>query len=354
MANDVTAPDVTPPLSALQSLDDIRKLFNDLPGPDEAKAAAAAAREARLTKPAGALGRLENVTGWLARWQGRHPPTLGRPRARVFAGNHGVAAAGVSAYPATVTQQMVANFAAGGAAVNQLCASAGVGLSVHPIDLDRPTRDFTATAAMAEDECVAAFKIGMAAVDRRDDLVCLGEMGIGNTTAAAALSLALFGGVAAAWTGRGTGVEGAALERKRAIVARAARRHAEQAIDGLDLLRRLGGRELAAIAGAVLAARLQRVPVVLDGYVAGAAAATLAAQRPDALAHCLAAHVSAEPGHRLLLARLGLPPLLDLGLRLGEASGAVLAVTILKAALACHNGMATFSEAGVAGRDAGT
>ncbi|HOT81914.1 MAG TPA: nicotinate-nucleotide--dimethylbenzimidazole phosphoribosyltransferase [Candidatus Defluviicoccus seviourii] len=336
-----------------RSLDDVRALLASLPAADEAAAAAVAAREAVLTKPTGALGRLEDLTAWLARWQGRPRPSLDRVCALVFAGNHGIAAAGVSAYPAAVTKQMVANFSAGGAAVNQLCARFGVELTVRPIALDQPTRDFTAAAAMDEDAFVEALQIGMAAVERDCDLICLGEMGIANTTAAAALALALFGGVAAAWTGRGTGVDGAALERKRAVVARAVRRHGDQATDGLDLLRRLGGRELAALAGAVLAARLKRVPVLLDGYVVGAAAATLAAVRADALAHCQAAHVSAEPGHRLLLARLKLTPLLDLNLRLGEASGAVLAVGLVRAALACHTGMASFSEAGVSGHSPG-
>ncbi len=336
-----------------RSLDDVRALLAGLPAADEAAATAVSAREAVLTKPSGALGRLEDLTAWLARWQGRPRPSLDRVCALVFAGNHGIAAAGVSAYPAAVTKQMVANFSAGGAAVNQLCARFGVELTVRPIALDQPTRDFTAAAAMDEDACVEALQIGMAAVERDCDLICLGEMGIGNTTAAAALALALFGGVAAAWTGRGTGVEGAALERKRAVVARAVRRHGDQAADGLDLLRRLGGRELAALAGAVLAARLKRVPVLLDGYVVGAAAATLAAVRTDALAHCQAAHVSAEPGHRLLLARLKLTPLLDLDLRLGEASGAVLAVGLVRAALACHTGMASFTEAGVSGHNPG-
>lgn len=330
-----------------RSLSEVRRLLADLPAADTGAAARVAARERLLTKPAGALGRLEDLTGWLASWQGRAPPRLDRIEALIFAGSHGVSARGVSAYPAGVTAQMVATFEAGGAAINQLCAAAGVALAVHPLDLDRPTGDITEAPAMDEAACAEALARGFAAVGAGCDLLCLGEMGIGNTTVAAALAHGLFGGVAAAWTGRGTGVDDAALAAKTAVVGNAVRRHAAAAVDPLDLLRRLGGRELAALAGAILAARLGRIPVLLDGYVVGAAAAVLAALRPGALDHCLAAHVSAEPGHRLLLGRLGLPPLLDLGLRLGEGSGAVLAVGILRAALACHRGMATFGEAGV-------
>ena len=174
-------------------------------------------------------------------------------------------------------------------------------------------------------------------------------MGIGNTTPAAAISCALFGGEAADWTGRGTGVEGGALARKIEVVAAGVARHRDN--PPLEILRRLGGRELAAMAGAVLAARLRRVPVLLDGYVVTAAVAPLAAERIDALDHCMVGHVSVEPGHRRLIDKLGKSPLLDLGMRLGEGSGAAVAVGLVKAALACHTGMATFAEAGVSDKD---
>jgi len=333
-------------------------LLDDLPGPDSAAAAAVAAREAVLTKPPGALGRLEGLTSWLAAWQGRREPRLDTVCALVFAGNHGVAARGVSAYPADVTAQMVANFRAGGAAVNQLCRTFGVDLSVIALDLDRPTADMTQGPAMTEAEFGDAFHAGMAAVAPGTDLLCVGEMGIANTTAAAALCLGLHGGTAKDWTGPGTGVAGDRLTAKSKVVAAAVAANGghglgASGLTGLEALRRLGGRELAAIAGAVLAARRNRTPVLLDGYVTAAAAAPLAAERKDALAHCRAAHVSAEPGHRRLLDALGMKPLLDLEMRLGEASGAVLAVALVRAALACHAGMATFEGAGVSGRDAG-
>ena len=339
------------PIAAIRTLDDVRRILADLPGPDTDAAERARALEPRLTKPTGALGRLEDLSAWLSAWQGRHPPRIERPTARVFAGSHGVVARGVSAYPAEVTAQMVANFQAGGAAVNQLCRVFGVHLDVRGINLDRPTRDFTEAPAMDDAEFVAAFALGLEAVDGNADLLCLGEMGIGNTTAAAAVCHGLYGGTATDWTGPGTGVAGAALAGKAAVVAEAVALHARTVADPLDLLRRVGGRELAAIAGAVVAARLNRVPVLLDGFVCTAAAAPLEALVEGALDHCQVAHVSAEPGHRRLLDRLGKQPLLDLNMRLGEASGAVLAVALVKAAAACHSGMATFDQAGVSDRD---
>jgi nicotinate-nucleotide--dimethylbenzimidazole phosphoribosyltransferase len=337
----------------ISSIADIRRLLAALPPPDGGAMAAAAAREALVVKPPGALGRLEALVRWLAGWQGRHPPNLDRPRALVFAGNHGIAARGVSAYPPSVTAQMVSLFAGGGAAINQLCRRFGIELDVVALDLDRPTADFTEAPALGMDQFVLAFGRGMAEGARTADLLCLGEMGIGNTTAAAALAHGLFGGMASAWTGPGTGVGGDRLTTKRRVVADAVRHHRPATGDGLDWLRCLGGREMAAIAGAVLGARLNRCPVLLDGYVATAAAAALERTRPGALDHCQVAHVSAEPGHRLLLRRLDRRPLLELDMRLGEASGAALAVPLLQAAVACHTGMATFSDFGVDGPVAG-
>jgi nicotinate-nucleotide--dimethylbenzimidazole phosphoribosyltransferase len=217
------------------------------------------------------------------------------------------------------------------------------------MNLDTPTGDIVDGPAMSEEECARAIAYGMMAVEPGIDALAVGEMGIANTTIAAALCLALFAGDAAEWTGPGTGVVGAALEKKREVVVAAVARHQPEAGDPFDVLRRLGGLEFAAMTGAILAARMGRVPVVLDGFCAGAAAAVLYAADPRALDHCVAGHVSAEPGHRRLLDRLGKPPLLDLGMRLGEASGATLALGILKAAAACHAGMASFAEAGVSG-----
>ena len=332
------------------TLEEMRAILRRQPGPDLEAGTAAAAREAQLTKPAGSLGRLEELSHWLATWQGRHPPTVNHPRTAVFAGNHGVAARGVSAYPAAVTVQMVQNFVHGGAAVNQLCKAVDADLRVYELALDEPTDDFTVGPAMTDEACATAMAYGMTAVETGVDLLADGEMGIGNTTSAAALCCALFGGTAAEWVGPGTGVAGETLQRKIAVVAEGVARHRGETSDPLELLRRLGGRELAAIVGAVIAARQGRVPVILDGYAATAAAAVLHAADPRALDHCIVAHRSAEPGHTRLLERLGKPPLLDLGMRLGEASGATLAIVLLKAAVACHTGMATFAEAGVSGK----
>src|SRR5438477_9093881 len=331
------------------NLDEIRALLSQLPGPDLAAGTAADARQAQLTKPAGSLGRLEELAIWLATWQATHPPRLDQPRTLVFAANHGVAARGVSAYPAAVTAQMVQNFIAGGAAVNQLCRVFDAGLKVYEMSLDRPTGDIVAEPAMSETECAKAMADGMMAVEPGIDALALGEMGIGNTTAAAALCAGLFGGSAELWTGPGTGVAGAALEAKRRAVHEAVAHHRQSARDPFDMLRRLGGLELAAIAGAVIAARMGHVPVVLDGFASTAAAAVLYAADRHALDHCMVGHVSAEPGHRRLVERIGQRPLLDLDMRLGEASGATLAFAVLRAAVACHNGMATFAEAGVSG-----
>ena len=335
------------------SFADLRAACLDLPAGSAAAAAAVAAREARLTKPAGALGRLEDIVGWLAYWQGKSPPRLDRVDVLVFAGNHGVTAQGVSAYPAEVTAQMVANFAAGGAAINQLARMAGASLRVIALSLEAPTADFAQQPAMDERDFLAAVMEGYQAVSGEADLVCLGEMGIGNTTSAAAIAAALFGGGAARFVGRGAGLDDAGLVRKVAVIERGLARHADALGDPLKVAAALGGRELAAILGATLAARRLRIPVLLDGFVATAAVAPLAKLRADTLSHALVGHISAEAGHRALLDALDKKPLLDLSMRLGEASGAALAVPILRAALACHTGMATFAEAGVSDRSDG-
>jgi nicotinate-nucleotide--dimethylbenzimidazole phosphoribosyltransferase len=327
--------------------DDVRALMRDLPLTDASVREKFRERDQQLTKPPGALGRLESIALWVAEWQAAYPPRIVRPVVAVFAGNHGVVAQGVAAYPSAVTAQMVANFQSGGAAVNQICKTYELGLKVFELALAIPTGDITVMPAMEEADCAATMAYGMEAIAGGCDLLCIGEMGIGNTTIAAAICHGLYGGKASDWVGPGTGVDEAGLRRKADAVARAVSLHAAHLGDPLEVLRRLGGRELAAMAGAILAARLQRVPVLIDGYVASAAAAILHAMRPDALDHCLAAHCSAEPAHRQLLARLGKEPILDLGMRLGEGSGAALAAGVVKVAVNLHNDMATFASAGV-------
>lgn len=336
--------------TAASPFDDIRRLITTMPGPDEAAIEAVRLRDRQLTKPAGSLGRLEWLAEWLAAWQGKAPPTVDRPLVCVFAGSHGVTAKGVSAYPSEVNRQMLENFAAGGAAINQICASLGLGFKVFDLALDMPTNDITEAAAMDEKACVATMAFGMEAIAGGTDLLAIGEMGIGNTTVAAAIYAALYGGEAEHWVGRGTGVDDEGFKRKVAAVEAAIARHRENLNDPLEILSRLGGREIAAMAGAILAARLQKIPVVLDGYVATAAAAILHAIHPSTIDHCVAGHLSAEGAHQDVLARLGKIPLLALGMRLGEGSGAALAVGLIKSAAAIHRDMATFAQAGVSER----
>ncbi len=326
--------------------DDFRALLPTMPEASESALAAVRARDLQLTKPPGSLGRLEEIVEWLAAWQAKEQPTVDRPTVVVFAGNHGVVAQGVSPYPSEVTRQMVANFSNGGAAVNQICGTFGAGLKVFEMALDIPTKDITQDAAMTEAECAATMGFGMEAITGAD-LIAPGEMGIGNTTTAAAVYHALYGGKAADWVGRGTGVDDAGLKRKIDAVERAIALHRDHLGDPFEALRRVGGREIAAIVGAILAARIERVPVVLDGYVVCAAAAILHALDPSSLDHCIAGHVSAEGAHADVLRRLGKKPLLDLGMRLGEGSGAALSIGVIQAALACWKGMATFESAGV-------
>lgn len=325
-----------------------RRGLAQAPAADAEAMAQAAARNGQLTKPPGALGRLEELAQWYAGWRGDPRPTVEAPQIIVFAGNHGVAAQGVSAFPADVTAQMVLNFQAGGAAINQLAAAAGAKLDVIALELDRPTADFTTGPAMREAEVVTALQAGWQAVDPATDLLVVGEMGIANTTAAAAICHALFGGEAADWTGRGTGVDDDGLMLKTKVVQQAVARHAATCADGLDVLTRLGGREIAAMAGAIAAARAQRIPVILDGFICCAAAACLERSCAGSLDHAVAGHQSAETAHLAVLRALGKDPMLSLGMRLGEASGAAVAIHVLKCAVACHSGMATFAEAGVA------
>ncbi|KPA22012.1 Nicotinate-nucleotide--dimethylbenzimidazole phosphoribosyltransferase [Shimia sp. SK013] len=327
------------------TLAEFQALLATAPGADQKALGEAEERNSQLTKPPGALGRLEDLAIWYGGWRGTGRPAIEAPQVIVFAGNHGVTAQGVSAFPAEVTEQMVLNFQHGGAAINQLAKAAGATLDVVALDLDTPTADFTQTAAMSEAEVVAALAAGWSAVNAQSDLLVVGEMGIGNTTSAAAIANALYGGDAADWVGRGTGVDDAGLANKARVVAEGVALHGTP--KGMEALRTLGGRELAAMAGAIARARSLRIPVIMDGFICTAAAATLESAAAGALDHVVAGHVSAEAAHSAVLTQLGKAPLLSLGMRLGEGSGAAVAINILKSAVACHSGMATFAEAGV-------
>ena len=335
-------------MNSFSSTSHVRELYEQLPQPDDSARSGAAARQDQLTKPPGSLGRLEQIALWMASWQETVYPQIEAGKCLVFAGNHGVVSQGISPFPPEVTQQMVWNFEAGGAAINQLCETAELELEVTALELNRPTIDFTTAPAMDPDEVLHAMNAGATAIGETCDYLIVGEMGIGNTTAAATLCMALFGGNASGWVGPGTGLDQAGVTHKAMIVQAAIDRHGNKFDNPVSLLATYGGRELAAIAGAVLEARLRRIPVMLDGFISSAAAATLTAgNRLDVLDHCMISHLSPEPGHMRLASALRKQPFLDLRMRLGEASGAAVATLLVRAALSTHNGMATFDEAGV-------
>lgn len=320
--------------------DDFRTLLATLPPADAAAEARVRALFARADKPKASLGRIEDIAAWLAAWSGRAPPAVNRPLVAIFAGNHGTVRHAISPRPVSATANAVELCAAGGAAINQVCIANDLGLKVFDLALDIPTGDITQEAALDERGCAATMAFGMEAVAGGADLLCLGDLGVGNSTIAAALSAALFGGKGADWVGPGSGADAAMMARKAEVVDRALAFHGASLGDPLEALRRVGGREFAAICGAVLAARMQKIPVLLDGFVATAAAAVLHSANPSAIDHCLLASLSPQPGHDKVAGRLGLQPLLDLGLNHGEGVGAGLAAGLVKAAAHTSSGMA--------------
>ncbi|WP_035446677.1 nicotinate-nucleotide--dimethylbenzimidazole phosphoribosyltransferase [Asaia prunellae] len=331
-------------MSPFRSLDDLHRACTILPMPDQDAASQIRAREAVLTKPAGSLGRLEELAEWFGSWR---PLCLDQADICIFAGNHGVLAQGVSSWPANVTEAMVRNFLSDGAAINQLARNADARLHVVTVGNLVASGDFTRDVALSSEAFLEAVSTGYNAVPAGCDLLALGEMGVGNTTAAAALSAAFFGEDGAYWAGRGAGLDDEGVIRKAQAIDRALSLHGRDHAP-LELARIYGGWELAALLGATLAARHRRIPVMLDGFVVTAAVAPLAALHQEGLAHTRLAHNSHEQGHRQLASRLGFVPLMDLNLRLGEGTGAALAIPLVRAALACHNGMARFSDAAFA------
>jgi nicotinate-nucleotide--dimethylbenzimidazole phosphoribosyltransferase len=304
-------------------------------------------RAEEVLRPRGALQRLDEIAVWLAGWQRTATPSVSSPAALLFAADHGVATAGVSAYPSSVTAEVFRALEEGVATASVMCDELGVRLSVRDVGVGEPTGDIRHEPAMGAERFGRCWEAGRSAVAdlAGTDLLVLGEMGIGNTTAAAAVCFALFGGSADLWTGRGTGVDDLVFARKLAAVDAAGRRVASEG--PLEILCQVGGAELVAIAGATYEARARSIPVLLDGYVVGAACASLELAAPGAIAHVLAGHCSAEPGHRLLLEKLGLEPLLDLGMRLGEGSGALAALPLVRLAARCVTDVATFGEWGM-------
>lgn len=320
--------------------DDLRELVAALPAADEPARARVRALFARTDKKQDSLGRLEDVAAWLAAWSGRAPPMVMRPLVAIFAGNHGVARHAISPRPLSATAEAVELCAAGGAAINQVCIAYDLGLKVFDLALDLPTGDITQEAALDERGCAATVAFGMEAIAGGTDLLCLGDLGVGNSTVAAALLAALFGGTGAEWVGEGSGADAAMMVRKAVAVDDALAFHGAHLSDPLEALRRVGGREFAALAGAIVAARTQKIPVLLDGLAALSAAAVLHALNPAALDHCLLADRPAEPAGAKTAEWLGLTPLLDLGISHCEGVGAGLAAGLVKAAALVSSGMA--------------
>ena len=332
----------------------IEDFFNGLikiPKFDHLKASKAKELQNELLKPKGSLGKLEEYAIWMAGWQKKINPSIENAHCLIFAGNHGVARKGVSAFPSEVTEQMVENFKKGGAAINQLCELAGLKLNVIPLDLDEPTKDFSENFAMDKEEVISAMQTGFDSVPYNCDLLVLGEMGISNTTSASALSCALFNEKVENMTGIGTGLNNQQLENKMSVIKSALKLHGTKFTSTIKILSCFGGREISAIAGSIIAARLKSIPVLLDGFICTAAASTLTLYDENFLDHCLISHLSTEPGHLKILSYLKKDPILDLNLRLGEGSGAAIASLILKSAIVTHNGMSTFSDAHVTNKN---
>ncbi|MCE9650458.1 MAG: nicotinate-nucleotide--dimethylbenzimidazole phosphoribosyltransferase [Parvibaculum sp.] len=322
---------MTRPLTGMP-FDDIRDLLDTLPPPDEDARDAVRARNAALAKPLGGLGRLEEIAEWLAAWQANPKPAIDRPLIAIFAATHEVAKRLPSGPQAADTRAEVELFAAGGAGVNQLALAQNAGLKVFDLALDIPTPDICTGDALSEKDCAATMAFGMESIAGGVDLLCVGAAGGGNSLVAAAVACALFGDKPSAWASDPAHVP---------VLELALEFHSNSLKDPLEIARRTGGRELAAMAGAIIAARFQRIPVLLDGFVACAAAAVLHKASPGALDHCLAAHRSGSAPHDKLLAELGKRPLLDLGIGLDDGTGAALAIGLVKAAAAAHSGMAT-------------
>jgi nicotinate-nucleotide--dimethylbenzimidazole phosphoribosyltransferase len=316
--------------------------------------AAAERHQLELTKPPLSLGRLEEIANRCAGIRQSLKLTANSPRIVIFAANHGVCAEGVSAYPQEVTAQMVANYLRGGAAINALARAGGIELKVADVGVTTGTRNFCVEPAMTEAEMQAALDTGIEyaaqAVREGCDVLGFGEMGIGNTTSAAAIACALTGEPVENMVGRGTGIDDEGMARKRRAIERALALHAGEMQSALGILRCVGGLEIAAMCGFCLGAAAQRVPVVTDGFIATAAAALAVRMCPAVAGYLFAAHESVEPGHRHLLASIGQQPLLQLNMRLGEGTGAALAIGLIKAAVAAFTEMATFAGAGVSNR----
>ena len=337
-------------IALVNSLADIFKLLDGAPTCSKELKEKALERQKNLLKPANSLGQLEDIAVFLSSWGKKTMKDMEKISSIVFAGNHGVCRQAVNPFPQEVTFQMVETFKSGKAAINKICELNEINLEVIPIDLDKPTADISVGPAMDEMEFVESFNIGLSAVSESMDLVTLGEMGIGNTTIASALCYHFFNNEVSQWVGPGTGSTQDQIIHKGEIIKRAVKTNKQSIERPLDAGIFLGGREQAAICGAVIAAKHYSVPVILDGFICTAAVLPIFFERKDILDHCLIGHSSKEPGHDLLLKMLEKKPILNLNMALGEGSGAALATSIVKAAFKCHVEMATFEDSGVSGK----
>lgn len=319
---------------------EIAALAREFPGPDLEAGTRVLERDRLLAKPKGGLGQLEGLAEWLATWQSRHPPRLERPAIAVFAGSHGIAERDVSSRSMAATTKKIAAYGAGKGAINAVVGTLDADFQVFELALEEPTKDFTEGPAMTDAECARAMAYGMMSVGQDIDVLVLGQVGVGGDVSAAALLAAIHGGAGADWVDpdheRAAG--------KAAVADAGVKLHKAEANDAFDLLRRLGGQEIAAMVGAIVAARMGRTPIVLDGMAAGAAAAIVAAQAAGGADHCLLGHVENHGGGERLQQALGKTPILSLGLKVGEGVGGALAVHILRAAAKCHADMATRQE----------
>ncbi|MCZ2328298.1 nicotinate-nucleotide--dimethylbenzimidazole phosphoribosyltransferase [Bartonella sp. F02] len=329
---------------AISPFDDFRALFSSLPVADEFMIILAKKRQAQLAKILGTLGKLGDVAVWYAGWKGEEKPIISRPLVAIFSGNHGITDENITSFPQSMTQQMVKNFTTGCAAINQICSVYDLGLKIFDLALEYPTMNITKDAAMDERSTAATMAFGMESIAGGTDLLCVGEMGIGNRIIASALCLALFGGNVEEWIESGTDSSKELYERKIIAVKEAIALHQDYLNDPFEIMRRLGGREIAAMVGAILAARMEKIPVILDGFVATTAAAILYKMHPKALDHAIVGHVSAEPAHYKLLEKINKKPLLDFGMKIGEGTGAAIAAGIVKAAVLTHTKTLTPGE----------
>ena len=303
-------------------------------------------RDGQLLKPHGSLGMVEDITEWVAGWQGAYPPKADNITLSIFVSNHGTAEAyKISPYPTSVTEALVKSFRSDHAVVNQICKTHNIGLQVFDLALEMPTGNITEYAAMTETDCVTTILYGREALATSPDIICLGEAGIGNTTIASAICAALYGGNVSDWVGIGTGADQKMIKTKIEVIEKSLKLHESR--EPLEILQCFGGREFAAIFGAILAARFERIPVILDGFPVCAAAALLHAVSADALDHCYVSHLSSEPGHEKLLERINKRPIIDLKMRLGEGSGAALVAPIFQSSVNIHNNTSTFDESSV-------